>query len=189
MADRTRRRRKVEDDDAPVTRRQSRDTVRVDMREAQSGGRSRYPEDDYKVKIIKAEKGVSKKSGNSQIIVTYEFIEPEKFAGKTFKDYFALTPKAAWRVGNLLDAVDLKWSQKVMDIRLSKLQDKVLGITIVDGDPYNGKVSSKVADYLDEETINDMLEGSEDIDEDEDVDEDEDEDEDEDDFDEDDDDL
>jgi uncharacterized protein DUF669 len=170
------RRRPVEDDeDVAPRRRRSRNgggsggSFKVDFRDAQSGGARRFPEADYKVKIAKAERSKSQQ-GNSQIKVTYEFIEPEKYEGKTLVDYLTLTRKAAWRIGNLFDAVGIKWSQKVMEFKTSKLIGKELGITLAD-DTYNGRVRSKVADYLDLETINSILSG-EDVDEDEDEDED-----------------
>lgn len=157
----TSRRRRTVDDPTPRGRRGSGDgdggSFKVDFRDAQSGGSRRYPEADYKVKVAKAERSKSQQ-GNSQIKVTFEFIEPEKYEGKTLIDYLTLTRKAAWRIGNLFDAVGIKWSQKVMEFKTGKLVGKELGITLAD-DTYNGRVRSKVADYLDLETIESILSG------------------------------
>jgi len=177
MAKATRRRRKPVDDDEPTTRRRRSSSngggkggsFKVDFRDAQSGGSRRFPEADYKVKIAKAERSQSQQ-GNAQIKVTFEMIEPEKYEGKTLVDYLTLTRKAAWRIGNLFDAVGIKWSQKIMEFKTSKLVGQELGITLAD-DSYNGRVRSKVADYLDLETIEGILSG-EDVDDDEDDDED-----------------
>jgi hypothetical protein len=162
-------------------------TVKIDFREATKGGgqRVRLPEGDYKVQIAKAERSKSQ-SGNTQIKVTYKILAPEKAEGKTLVDYMTLSAKAAYRVGNLLDAIGVKWSAKVMELPLGKLKGKTLGVTVHDGDPYKGRVKSEIGDWLDEETIDGILEGTdeEELDEDEDeddVDEDEDEDEDDDD--------
>src|SRR4051812_26482279 len=109
------RRRYVDEDDAP-TRRSSNGasgSFKVDFRDAQPGGKRRFPEGDYKVKIDKAVRDKSQ-SGNSQIKVTFVILEPEKYEGKAITDYLTLTRAAAWRIGNLFDAVGIKWSQKIM---------------------------------------------------------------------------
>lgn len=174
----SRKRKRSDEDDEPTGRRRrsssssnnSGGSFKVDFRDATSGGGSRrFPEGDYKVKITKAERSKSQ-AGNSQIKVTYEFVEPEKYEGKTLIDYLTLTRKAAWRIGNLFDAVGIKWSQKVMEFKTGKLIGKELGITLAD-DEYNKKIRSKVADYLDLETIDSILSGG-DVDDDEDEDED-----------------
>jgi phosphopantothenoylcysteine synthetase/decarboxylase len=170
----------------------SKRTLKLNMSKVDKGGgggRIRIPEDDYKVKIVKVEKGENKNSGNAELRVTHQIISDEQ-KGKKIKDYMTLTEAALWRVGNLLDAVGMKWSQKVINIPLDKLEGKVLGITVID-DEYKKKISSKIADFLDEETIDGILEGDDedddDVDDDDELDEDEDEDEDEDDDDDDDD--
>jgi hypothetical protein len=163
----------------------SKRTLSVNMSNVERGGARRLPEGDYKVTIKKAEKGENQNSGNAQLIITYEVISDEQ-KGKTVKDYMAVTEKALWRIGNLLDAVGMKWSQKTINIPLDKLEGRELGVTLVD-DEYGGKIRSKIADFLDEETINGILSDEEPDDEDEDDLDDEDEDEDDDDEDDDDD--
>ena len=165
----------------------SKRTLSVNMAGVERRGSQRLPEGDYKVTIKKAEKGENQNSGNAQLIITYEVISDEQ-KGKTVKDYMAVTEKALWRIGNLLDAVGMKWSQKTINIPLDKLEGKELGVTLVD-DEYAGKIKSKIADFLDEETIDGILSDEEpDDEEDEDLDDededDEDEDEDDDDLDE-----
>lgn len=121
----------------------------LDMTNVESGGSRRFPEGDYVVEITKVEKGTSQ-YGNSQLIVTYTITEG-KFEGKTIKDYMQLTEKSLWRVGNLLDAVGIKWSKKKFKLPSDDLLGKELGVTLTD-DEYNGKIKSKISDFLDEET-------------------------------------
>jgi hypothetical protein len=158
-------------------------TIKIDMREAKSGGgRVRLPEGDYKVKITKVSKGMTKDGDKSKIIVTYEILEgvSDKVKGKSLTDHMVITPKSAYRVGQLLDACGVKWSAKVIELPLDKLKGKTLGITVHDGDPYNNRVTSEIGDWLDEDTIDGILEGGPDEEEDDDEDDDDDDDEDED---------
>lgn len=202
-----RRTRPVDEDEAP-TRSKKRSssegssggiTVKLNMKGVERGkkGGHRYPEGEYKVKILKAERKTAQ-SSNTQIVLTCEILEPEKYKGKPLIDRLTLTEKAMFRVGWLLDAVGIKWSQKVMTLPLQKLKSKIVGVQLYD-DEFNNRVSSKVAEYYSEEEIDDLLsdkgddeeEDDENYDEDDDTeeeddDDDEDEDEDEDDDDEDD---
>lgn len=131
-------------------------SIKVDGAKLTSGGRARLPEGDYKAKITAIKSGESQ-AGNSQIIVTFTISEgPMK--GKELRDYITLTEKAMWRLGNLLEALEIKWPKKVFNLPFEKLIGKELGITVYD-DEYNGRVSSKVGDYLDESTIDGILEG------------------------------
>jgi hypothetical protein len=178
--------RKRTDDEAPRKRTKNL-TAKIDMRDVTPGGGSvRVPEQDYKVRITDVKKEVNKNSGNTQVILSLTILEPEKYAGKVIRDYLTLTKKAAYRIGMVFDAVGVKYKQSIMEFNFGKLLEKELGATVYD-DEYNKRVKSKVADYLDLETIEGILSG-EDLDEEEDEDleeEDEDEDEDDDDDDED----
>lgn len=102
-------------------------------------------------------------------------------------DTLALTEKALFRVGWLLDACGIKWSQKVFELPLGKLEGKTIGVLVYD-DEYNKKISSKVSEYYSEEEVDELLENASSSSEDEEDLDDEDEDEDEDDDDDDDDD-
>lgn len=162
-------------------------SIKLDLRGVEKGRRAqRFPEGEYKVKIIKAEKDTNQNSGNTSLKLTFEVVEPAKFAGKPLTDYLALTKKAMFRVGWVLDACGIKWSEKLLTLDLEKFKGKVIGIALYD-DEYNGKVRSKVADYYSEDEVDEYLKASDD-DDDEDEDEDLEDDEDDDDEDEDDDD-
>lgn len=153
----------------------NRESVKLDMRKVEHGkkGGYRYPEQEYKVRIKSAKRETNQNSGNTQIILDMEIVEPEKFAGKPYRDYVTLTKKALWRVGQLMDAIGIKWSAEVMTLPLGKLEGKVLGVQLYDDD-YGGKIKSKVSEYYSEEEVDEFLNGSDD-EEDEDEDDDDDE--------------
>lgn len=174
MATSTRRKKRPVDDDEDMAPRRKKSSggggvVKLDLRKTEHGkkGGYRYPEGEYKLKITKAERK-SSQSGNTQIVLQCEIVEPEKYAGKPLIDRLTLTEKAMFRVGWLLDAVGIKWSNAVVDFPLKKLVGKIVGVQLYD-DEYQGKVSSKVAEYYSEEEIDEFLE-----DEDEDEEDDED---------------
>lgn len=160
------------------------------------GGGTRVPENDYKVKIIKAKKERSKEKDTPGVILTLKIVEG-KFAGKKMIERLWITPKSLWRLRSLLEALGMEVPKKALKIPAKKLVGKEVGATIIDDDPYNGRIKSKVGDWIDLETLSELdsdededeLEDDEDeddIDEDEDSDDDdEDEDEEEDDEDED----
>lgn len=145
------------------------DTVTLDGKKMKEGGGSRrVPEGDYKVKITKAVREVNPNTDNTQIKLTLDILDGPKSSG-TIIDYLTLTEKAMFRVGNLLDALGMNYPGKAFKLPLDKLVGKEFGVTMAD-DEYNGKIKSKSADYLDLETINGILDGSDVEDEDEDED-------------------
>jgi hypothetical protein len=79
------------------------------------------------------------------------------------------------RVGWLLDAVGIKWTQKVMSLPLDKLIGKVIGVQLYD-DEYNNRISSKVAEYYSKDEVEDLLSAEDDDEEDDEDEDDEDED-------------
>lgn len=53
---------------------------------------------EYRVRVDKSELKASQASGNVQIVLTFEIIEPEEFAGRKFQDYYS--PKPTNEVGS-----------------------------------------------------------------------------------------
>ena len=127
-------------------------SIKLDGRKMQGGGSIRIPEGDYVAKIATVERATSQQD-NPMIVIQFEILEPEKFAGKRIKDRITLTEKAMWRAGSLLDALEIKYPKtKEFTLPFEKILGKTLGITVADGEPYQGRVKSEVKDYLDEET-------------------------------------
>lgn len=137
--------------------------------ESGGGGGARVPEDDYRVKVSEVKVAESKSSGNTMLVWTFE-IAKGKYKGKKLKkDYTTLTKESLWKLMSLLEAMGLNVAQKKLDLAplLKKVASKELGVTVID-EEYEGKMQSKISDYL---TLDD-LEGAGDDDEDESDDED-----------------
>jgi Protein of unknown function (DUF669) len=150
--------------------------VNAEFNKVTEGGPVRVKEGDYKVKIIKAERGESN-AGNTMITFTYEFLEG-KAKGKQIKDRVPLTEKAWFRLYNIVCAIKgEEVPKKAMKVNVSKLVGKEMGITVED-DEYENKIYSSVASYLDLETLEGASSDDEDEDDEDEDDEDEDEDED-----------
>lgn len=138
----------------------------ADFTDVESGeGRVRVPEGDYRAKVTDVKAGTSKSSGNSML--TWEFTGTAgKVKGKKFKDYTTLTAESLWKLKGLLEALGLTVPSKKVDLTplLRKAIGKELGITLGD-DEYEGKISSKVQDYITLDTLEDIDEDDEEEDE------------------------
>jgi hypothetical protein len=162
-------------------------------KEEAGGGRKRFKEGDYEVKFVSHEFGRSKEKETPYVQVGLEFTDG-KYKGVVWSNMrtrLYLSDSSLWRLRAFLEAMGVNIPKKKVNINFSKYYGKSLGVTIVDGDPYEGRVSSEIGDFLDLDTLrgadedDDYDEDEEEEDEDdEDEDEEEDEDEDEDDEDE-----
>lgn len=157
----------------------SAEVIRIDFgKEVEGGGGGvRLPESDYKAKIIKIKKIRSEEKDTPGIAVTMKITEG-KFEGKKLTDRLWITPKSLWRVRALLEALGISVPKKAVNLPTKKLVGKEVGITVIDDDPYKGRIKSKIGDFIDLETLADLYdEDDEDEDDEDDIDEDDDEDE------------
>lgn len=136
----------------------------VDFTGVDSGGRTRVPEDDYLVKVVSVKHDTSKSSGNPMLVWEFEIVDG-KFAGKKLRDRTVLQENSLWKLKQLLEAMGVEVPSKRVALQLQNYIGRTLGVTTVD-DEYEGRVSSKVADYV-------SLDVLEDVDDDDDDDEDE----------------
>ena len=138
--------------------------------ESGGGGGARVPEGDYRVRITECKVDTAKSSGNTMLVWEYE-IREGKFKGKKLsRDYTAITPQALWKLKGLLEALGISVPQGKVDLTpvIRKVRGKEFGVTVTDEEyEANGKtrVTSKVSDYLDLDTLDST--GDEDEDEDE----------------------
>lgn len=167
-------------------RRSSKDTIPVDFSKVEEGGGSiRVPEGDYRVRIKEVSQGRSKSSDNPMLTWHFEFMEG-KAKGRTIIDRTVLIPNSLWKLRDLLEAVGIDVPKRTVNLPLKKLVGKELGITVTDGEPYEGRTKSEVQDYIDLDTLaggtdddeEDEGDFEDEEDEDEDTDEEEDDDED-----------
>lgn len=144
--------------------------LQIDGSKMQGGGGSaRVPEDDYKAKIIEI---IDKPSsaGDPMLTLTYQITEG-KHKGKKIKDRIVLTEKVLWKLRQLLEAQGKTVPEKLFKLNIDKLMGPEVAITVVDGEPYRGRIKSEIGDV---QSV-DVLEDS-DEDDDDDTDDDEDED-------------
>lgn len=137
-------------------------TTTVDFTGVESGGgRTRVPEDDYRVKVVGVKHETSK-AGNPMLVWEFEIVDG-KFKGKKLRDRTVLQENSLWKLKQLLEAMGIEVPSKRVALKLGNYVGRTLGVTTVD-DEYENKVSSKVADYISEEVL-DAGESDEDEDE------------------------
>ena len=61
--------------------------------EAAEGGRKRFKDGDFTVKLKSMEIGESKASGRVQLVTTFEVVEPEKYEGEEIRMYNGIDDK------------------------------------------------------------------------------------------------
>lgn len=127
-------------------------TVRIDFSKVKDGGRVRVPEGDYVVKV-KAVKQETSQSGNPMLVWTFTGTDG-KLKGRDLTDRTSLQTNALWKVRDVLEAMGVKVPKKIVDLPLKPLIGKELGVTLFD-DEYEGRISSKVGDYISPDSIGD----------------------------------
>lgn len=146
-------------------------TIPVDFTGVEQRGSTRVPEGDYVAKIRKVEKVNAKSSGNPMLVCRFELVSgPSDVQGKQLVDRHVLTKDSLWTLRNMLEAIGYKVPASQMKLDVDKmLIGKTLGVTVVDGDEYKGKIRSEIADYLPASAVGNVTSGEDaDIEEDED---------------------
>jgi hypothetical protein len=128
------------------------------------GGRVRVPEDDYHVRVATVKQQESK-AGNQMLVWDFEFMDG-KAKGKKIRDRTVLTTEALWKLKQLLEAMGIAVPSKRVALDLRKYIGKELGVTVVD-EEYEGKMYSKVSDYVSIDVLDSIDTDDEDEDEDE----------------------
>jgi hypothetical protein len=110
-----------------------------------TGGRTRIPEDDYRVRV-KSVRHETSNNGNPMLLWEFE-ITTGKFKGKVLRDRTMLMENSLWRLKQLLEAMGISVPSKRVALDLARYPGMELGVTAVD-DEYEGRISSKVSDYI-----------------------------------------
>ncbi len=100
---------------------------------------------DYQVIVTDAEEGESSK-GTPCITVTLELLDGGEFKGRTLRDWLYTTPKAIWRVGELMHALGLEVPQGDFDLNPAQLIGRQAKAT-VSHEVWEGKVKTRLGDY------------------------------------------
>lgn len=153
------------------------DQLTVDFSGVESGGAPRLPEGDYIAKVKSVNKTTAESSGATMLKWEWEITEG-KHKGKVIRDNTVLTPKALWRLKKVLEALGVEVPDSALKLNLKSYVGETCGITIVDGEPYQGRIKSEIGDFIDESVVTGDDVDDEDEDEDDDLDDDEDEDDD-----------
>lgn len=124
--------------------------IPVDFTGVEARATVRVVEGDYKAKVIDINKTKAKSSGNPMLVVTFELREgPDKEAkGKRIKDNHVMTKESLWTLRNMLEAMGFKVPSGPMKLDTNSIKGRAVGVTIVDGDEYKGRIKSEIADYI-----------------------------------------
>lgn len=126
----------------------------------------RVPEGDYLAKVVEVKKVTSKSSNNPMLVVTFEGLSGE-LTGRNIRDNHVLVKDSLWTLRNMLEAMGYKVKPSKMNFTDSMVMGKKVGLTLVDGDEYKGRIKSEVADYIPISAVGNKVSGSdvEDLDE------------------------
>lgn len=137
-------------------------------KEEGGGAGKRYREGDYLVQVIKVKPVTSEEKGTPGIEVTFKFLEG-KYKGETFTDRLWNTPKSLWRMRSLIEAVGEGVPAKAADWKvIGKLVIKKEVVVTLSDDEYDGRIRSRVSDFLDPEDVDPDEDDDDDLDDDDD---------------------
>lgn len=100
----------------------------------------RVAEGDYAAKITKVVDDTSK-AGNFQYVFT---IKLNKFSQHSYPYYCGVEQKTLWKLRNVAVAAGMNVPKKRMKFDPNKLVGKTIGVTIVDSEPYEGRIKSEI---------------------------------------------
>ena len=136
--------------------------IPVDFTGVEARASVHVPEGDYLAKIVKLEQKPSSQKKTPGLYVTFEG-QSGLLKGKRLQDRHWLTKDSLWTLRNMLEAIGYKVPAGQMNLKESMLKGKVVGVTIIDGEEYKGRVRSEIADYLPAEVVGQMTSGDDDI--------------------------
>lgn len=129
------------------------------------GGGAKVPEGDYRVKVIKIERKPSKQD-NDMLVWRYEITEG-KYKGKKLRPvYTVLTIDSLWKLMRVVESLGMNADEISIKKTMKNALGKESGVTVVDGEEYNGKIPSEIAEHITLEEY-EGLDHSDDDDEDE----------------------
>ena len=133
-------------------------SIPVDFTGVETRSSVKVPEGDYTAKLVKMEK-TNAKSGdkNPMLVVDFEFTSGGKgVVGQRIRDRHILIKDSLWTLRNMLEAMGLKVPNGKMNIKEGQLIGRAVGLTVIDGDEYKGKIRSEVGDYIPTDAVGNM---------------------------------
>lgn len=138
---------------------------------AGGGGSARVPEDDYRAKIAEI-KQTESSAGDPMLVLTYQIVDG-KYKGKKIIDRIVLTEKVLWKLRQVLEAMGKTVPSKLFKLNIDGLIGPEVAITVVDGEPYKGRIKSEISDVQSTDILDESDEEEEDDDDDDDDDDEE----------------
>lgn len=143
----------------------------IDLSNYKDSGNVRIPEGRYRAIVDDVDLDKSR-AGNTMIKVWMRVLGGEH-DGAVILDRLTLTDKAMFRVVGFMQGIGIKTPKKKLQINLGTFLNRQVDIEVVDGEPYNGRIRSEIAQYIRiaqskaEESSEDDLDALEDTTEDE----------------------
>ena len=106
----------------------------IDLSNYKDSGNVRIPEGRYR-------------AGNTMIKVWMRVLGGEH-DGAIILDRLTLTDKAMFRVVGFMQGIGIKTPKKKLQINLKTFLKRQADIEVVDGEPYNGRIRSEIAQYI-----------------------------------------
>lgn len=119
----------------------------IDLSNYKDSGNVRIPEGRYRAIVDDVDLDKSR-AGNTMIKVWMRVLGGEH-DGEIILDRLTLTDKAMFRVVGFMQGIGIKTPRKKkLQINLKTFLKRQADIEVVDGEPYNGRIRSEIAQYI-----------------------------------------
>lgn len=118
----------------------------IDLSNYKDSGNVRIPEGRYRAVVDDVDLDKSR-AGNTMIKVWMRVLGGEH-DGAVILDRLTLTDKAMFRVVGFMQGIGIKTPKKKLQINLKTFLKRQADIEVVDGEPYNGRIRSEIAQYI-----------------------------------------
>lgn len=118
----------------------------IDLSNYKDSGNVRIPEGRYRAIVDDVDLDKSR-AGNTMIKVWMRVLGGEH-DGAVILDRLTLTDKAMFRVVGFMQGIGIKTPKKRLQINLKTFLKRQADIEVVDGEPYNGRIRSEIAQYI-----------------------------------------
>lgn len=117
--------------------------MEIDFTNVSGGGFELVPDGGYNARVAKIEKKTSQ-AGNTYLAFEFAISDEGTLKNRKLWENFPLTPKALWKLKQLLDAAGIDTEGKI-DFNPGDLLGKELHLDVEEGEDMNGKPRNKVA--------------------------------------------
>lgn len=118
----------------------------IDLSNYKDSGNVRIPEGRYRAIVDDVDLDKSR-AGNTMIKVWMRVLGGEH-DGAVILDRLTLTDKAMFRVVGFMQGIGIKTPKKKLQVNLKTFLKRQADIEVVDGEPYNGRIKSEIAQYI-----------------------------------------